>query len=177
MASVLMDAERMVQIEDRLISEILALHPKLENFVLAGIQRRGADLAKRFVKKLAQLGHAVEAGSLDINLYRDDWTAPDGIPSVGISQMPPSIAGKTVLLVDDVLFTGRTIRAALEAVLDYGRPAAVELLAFVDRGGRELPIAATYSGAFVECHKDWRIDVLLEERDGEDCVIMRTDPD
>lgn len=173
MDTVIMDAEAMRKVENQLASQIMDSHPYMTELVIVGIQRRGADLASRLAKKLSEHGQTPELGSLDINLYRDDWTSPDGIPCIGTSKMPQSISGKTILLVDDVLYTGRTIRAALEAVLDYGRPSRVELMVLVDRGGRELPIAATYAGKFVQACPNCQIDVLTEERDGQDCVILR----
>ena len=111
-------------------------------------------------------------GTLDINLYRDDWTSLVGKPQIGESNIPDNVDGATIILVDDVLYTGRTIRAALEALLDYGRPRKVELMVLVDRGHRELPIHADYVGRAVNTGRDEQVNVLLEERDGCDEVRL-----
>ncbi len=170
-----LDAAEMRLIEDRLAAQILESHPDSNKLLLLGIQRRGADLAARLARKLEQKGRPALLGALDINLYRDDWTCRNGeMPKVGQSSIPQNLDGKVVLLVDDVLFSGRTIRAALEAILDYGRPDCVELLAFIDRGHRELPICATYVGRNIVTEKDDQVDVLVEERDGRDAVILRS---
>ena len=141
--------------------------------MLVGIQRRGVDLARRLAGLLeARSGASVPLGTLDINLYRDDWTTLEGKPQIGISHIPENPDGRVVLLVDDVLFSGRTVRAALEAILDYGRPRAVELAVLVDRGHRELPIHADYVGRQITTERSWHVDVLLKERDGEDMVRL-----
>lgn len=171
--TVLNEAE-MRLVENRLAAQIMENHPNTENLLLVGIPRRGADIAARLAKKLEEKGSPALLATLDINLYRDDWSCRHGdMPRVGASSMPLSPDGRVVLLVDDVLFSGRTIRAALEAILDYGRPACVELLAFVDRGHRELPICPTYAGKNIITDKDEQVDVLLRERDGRDAVIVR----
>jgi pyrimidine operon attenuation protein/uracil phosphoribosyltransferase len=114
----------------------------------------------------------VLAGSLDITLYRDDWTSQAPKPAVGETRIPFDVQGKTLVLVDDVLFTGRTIRAALEALADFGRPSKVELLVLVDRGGRELPIHPDYVGFTCETRREDRVDVLVTPFDGEDGVRL-----
>lgn len=158
----------------RLTAQLLEAHPEEKDMLLIGIRRRGADLAARIAKKLECAGRQPYLGSLDINLYRDDWTCLAGkLPSIGRSQIPCSPDGKLILLIDDVLFSGRTIRAALEAVFDFGRPRAVELLVLIDRGHRELPIFANYVGKSVATRRTEHIDVLLAERDGEDAVILK----
>lgn len=162
----LLDGNEISRILDRLAFEILERHEECTNVSLVGIERRGADLARRLARILEKrLGRPIPLGSLDINLYRDDWTSMQGTPTVGQSRIPFNVTGVTVILVDDVLFTGRTIRSALEAILDYGRPSAVELLVLVDRGHRELPIQADYVGRSISTSRDEHIDVLLEERD------------
>lgn len=168
--SVIMDNDEIRIALNDLALGIHAAHPDKDNIMLIGIQRRGADLAARLAKKLGIKNLA----SLNINLYRDDWTKlADGVPHIGKSHMPEPPDGKIVILVDDVLFSGRTVRAALEAILDYGRPDKIELLVLIDRGHRELPIHADYIGKTVATKLDQHVDVLLSERDGRDAVIVR----
>lgn len=144
------------------------------SLLLVGIQRRGVDLSKRLATILsAKLGKEIPLGTLDINLYRDDWTSLSSLPAIAASSIPLPLENKLVLLVDDVLYTGRTIRAALEAILDYGRPAKVELLVLVDRGHRELPIHADYVGRQVNTSRADQVNVLLTERDGLDEVRLK----
>lgn len=173
-STILIDKREMALIMERLAAQVLERHPETDNLMLAGIQRRGADLALRLARLIEQkTGKALPLGTLDINLYRDDWTSlSKGMPHIGQSRMPISPDGKIILLVDDVLFTGRTIRAALEALLDYGRPDAVELLVFIDRGHRELPIRADYTGRKIGTEKSQHVDVFLEERDNMEGVYL-----
>lgn len=169
----IMNAQDMARTLERLAYEVLERHGDCSQLVLVGIQRRGADLAKRLQLILQErLGHAVALGELDINLYRDDWTTPLGKPAIAPSSMPIDCDAVDVLLVDDVLFSGRTIRAALEALLDYGRPRCVELLVLVDRGHRELPIHADYVGRGINTSREEHVDVLVTERDGYDAVSL-----
>lgn len=157
----------------RLADTITTRHAADESLMLVGIQRRGVDIARRLQALLkTRLGRLVPLGTLDINLYRDDWTSLAGKPHIGQSHIPDSVDGVTVILVDDVLYTGRTIRAALEALLDYGRPKTVELLVLVDRGHRELPIQADYVGQSVDTTRKEQVNVLLQERDGEDKILL-----
>jgi len=169
----LLHADEIDRVIERLASQIVERHGACADTVLLGIQRRGADIAKRLCVVLEKkTGRAFDQCSLDINLYRDDWTAPHGKPVIGESCVPVSLEGKDVILVDDVLFTGRTIRAALEAILDYGRPRLVELLVLIDRGHRELPIHADYVGRTVNTAKSEQVNVYLHERDGHDEVVL-----
>lgn len=157
---------------NRLVSEILERTPEPCQLLLVGIQRRGADLARRIAARLQEAcSQKIDLATLDINLYRDDWTrAPGRGPTPARSHMPCPVDDRHILLVDDVLFSGRTVRAALEALLDYGRPEKVELLVFVDRGHRELPIAADYTGRRIATARDAHVDVLVSELDGEDAI-------
>lgn len=178
MSTLILNRDEMKLVQERLIAQILERTKNLDNFMLVGIERRGADLARRLARALEEAGGGkIPHGSIDINLYRDDWTrlAQDS-PEIGKSDIPKSLDGKNIILVDDVLFSGRTVRAALEALFDYGRPDRVELLVLIDRGHRELPIFANYVGRHVETQKDAHVDVLLQERDGEDAVILSGNP-
>ncbi len=171
----IMDAEALALALDRLAMQVLEKHSADDALMLVGIERRGADLARRLVKLLEQKsGRPVPIGTLDINLYRDDWTSLVGMPVIGQSDIPGSVDEKNIVLIDDVLFSGRTVRAALNALLDYGRPHKVELLVLIDRGHRELPIQADFVGKEIETRRDEHIDVSLAERDGEDAVDLST---
>jgi len=159
---------------ERLAFEVYERHGEDERLAILGIQRRGADLAERLKKLLDdRLGRKVPLGKLDINLYRDDWTTNlELAPTINCSEIGFEIEGASIVLVDDVLYSGRTIRAALEAILDYGRPKRVELMVLVDRGWRELPIQADYIGKKVETVGNQHVNVLVTERDKEDRVCL-----
>ena len=159
---------------ERLAFEIIERHDPSCELALVGIQRRGAELATRLKTIIDGRGRCdVPLGKLDINLYRDDWTTREVQPQVGPSELAFSLDGKSVVLIDDVLFSGRTIRAALEALLDYGRPRRVELLVLIDRRGhRELPIQADYVGKRVHTEPGEHVDVAVAELDGEDGVLL-----
>ena len=169
--TLLLHDDEISRIIDRLASQIIEKHNDCQSLMLVGNQRRGVNLAGRLAEILRQrCGAEVPLGTLDINFYRDDWTSLQSSPQIGDSNMPMSVDGASIILIDDVLFTGRTIRAALEALLDYGRPKAVELLVLVDRGHRELPIHADYVGRTVNTGRAEQVNVLLRERDGKDAV-------
>lgn len=159
---------------ERLAIEVFERHGDDETLAILGIQRRGADLAERLKILLDdRLGRKVPLGKLDINLYRDDWTTNlELTPTINCSEIGFDIEGANIVLVDDVLYSGRTIRAALEAILDYGRPKKVELLVLVDRGNRELPIQADYIGKNVTTSGKEHVNVLVTERDQEDRVCL-----
>lgn len=143
----------------------------LETLALVGVLTRGAPLAQRISENLRRFeGLDVPVGSLDITLYRDDLSGDE--PAVKGSRIPFDVTGKTVVLVDDVLYTGRTARAAMDALLDLGRPAAIRLAVLVDRGHRELPVRADYVGKNVPTARGQRVLVNLDETDGEDGVIV-----
>ena len=170
----LLKREDMARTLERLASEVVERHgADAERLLLVGIQRRGVDLARRLAVLLERkTGKNIPLGTLDINLYRDDWTSMAAFPALGASSIPLPLEERKVLLVDDVLYTGRTVRAALEAILDYGRPDSVELLVLVDRGHRALPIHADYVGRAVRTSRTEKVDVLLAERDGSDEVRL-----
>lgn len=169
----LMSGEELGQCLDRLADELIARHGDCRDLALVGIQRRGVVLASRLRDLLGhKLGAPVLFGSLDITLYRDDWTTKGSKPSIGETRIRFDVENKLLVLVDDVLFTGRTIRAALEALTDFGRPRKVELLVLVDRGHRELPIHADYAGLRHITAKGDHIDVMVTEIDGEEGVRL-----
>jgi pyrimidine operon attenuation protein/uracil phosphoribosyltransferase len=170
---IILSAADMAKTLARLADEVCARRGKDKSLALIGVQRRGADLAERLKKLLDErLGRKVPLGKLDINLYRDDWTNLEVRPRISCTAMPFDIEGASIVLVDDVLFSGRTVRAALEAILDYGRPKRVELLVLIDRGHRELPIQADYVGKTVETRDTEHVNVLVAERDSEDRVCL-----
>nr|WP_320189767.1 bifunctional pyr operon transcriptional regulator/uracil phosphoribosyltransferase PyrR [uncultured Desulfobacter sp.] len=155
----------------RIAYEIIEKHKGVKNLALVGIQTRGDFLAKRLAEQIANIeGTTLPVGSMDINMYRDDWTKISHQPSVRPSNIPFSVDDKEIILVDDVLFTGRTVRAAMEALMDFGRPARIELAILVDRGHRELPIQADYQGIFADTEPDDMIHVHVLEHDLEDRV-------
>ena len=171
--TVLMNADEMARTIDRLAYQILEKRGDSPDLALIGIQRRGADIAVRLAEILGQrLQRALPCGALDIALYRDDWTSVGVKPSVRPTNIPFAIQGRDIVLVDDVLFTTRTVRAALEALLDFGRPRRVELLVLVDRGHHELPIHADYIGRTVNTARSEHVDVLMNERDGVDEIRL-----
>ncbi|MFL2105977.1 bifunctional pyr operon transcriptional regulator/uracil phosphoribosyltransferase PyrR [Desemzia sp. FAM 23991] len=159
----------------RISYEIIERNKGIDNLVLVGIKTRGIFVAQRVADKLKQLeGVDVPAGELDISLYRDDvHTSRDTDPEVKGSSMPVSIEGKQVILVDDVLYTGRTVRAALDALMDLGRPKKILLAVLIDRGHRELPIRADFVGKNIPTSLDEQIKVAVEEVDGKDQVLIQ----
>jgi len=169
----ILDAADIERIITRITHEILEIHKGAENLSLVGIQTRGVYLAKRFQSLIKKFeGIEIDTGDMDITLYRDDWTRISHQPIVQATDISFSVDGKQIILVDDVLFTGRTTRAAMDALIDFGRPDRIELAVLVDRGHRELPIQANYVGKFVETRRSQTINVLLTEHDGEDRVII-----
>ena len=172
-APCLLDAQQMEAHLQRLCREITAAFGNDESLALMGIRTRGLHLAQRLAAMLQTiLQKEVPLGVLDITLYRDDLSEMAGSPIVRPTEIPFTLKGRTVILVDDVLFTGRTIRAALDALLDHGRPRRVWLAALVDRGGRELPIQAEFMGLKLEVPLTQRVSVRMKEVDGEDGVFL-----
>ncbi|GAB7080227.1 bifunctional pyr operon transcriptional regulator/uracil phosphoribosyltransferase PyrR [Megalodesulfovibrio paquesii] len=158
---------------ERMAREVMARHDGCSDLAIIGIQRRGADLAVRLKQLLdARMPCPTPLGKLDINLYRDDWTTLNVQPTISDTDISFDIDGRAVVLVDDVLYTGRTVRAGMEALLDFGRPRKIELLTLVDRGHRELPIQPDYLGLAVQTKRKQHVNVLLTERDGEDRVCL-----
>ncbi len=157
---------------DEMAAAVYTLAGEPKELVLVGIQRRGVPLAERLSNVLKEKGVAVELGALDITLYRDDLETVGPRPVIGETRIPGELAGKYVVIVDDVLYTGRTIRAALDELTDFGRPDKIALCVLVDRGGRELPIQADVTGATVSVDVNSRVDVFLDEIDGKDAVEL-----
>jgi pyrimidine operon attenuation protein / uracil phosphoribosyltransferase len=161
----------------RLAHEVREKHPQLDNVLLAGVRTRGVPLAQRVARALRGLGAPlVPVAELDIDDYRDDRPRP-AVPRPGVLQLVdgagvPDVDGTAVIVVDDVFYTGRTLRAALDALADVGRPATVEMLVLVDRGHRELPLRATYVGKNVPTAQDERVAVRLREVDGHDGAFL-----
>jgi pyrimidine operon attenuation protein/uracil phosphoribosyltransferase len=157
----------------RMAHEIIEAHKGVESLAIIGIQTRGDYLAKRLEQIIKDIeGTSLPVGDMDINLYRDDWTKISYQPIVRPSNIGFNVDDKKIILVDDVLYTGRTIRAAMDALMDFGRPAQIELAVLVDRGHRELPIQADYKGVFIDTQTNDMINVCLEEHDGEDRIFI-----
>src|SRR4051812_5029174 len=172
-SNTLLDARALDRTLRRMADEILELNDGTDDLVIVGIQRRGVQLAARIVSGIAERENAkVPSGALDITLYRDDLQTVGPRPVVGPTDIPVDIEGKVVVIVDDVLYTGRTIRAALDELADFGRPRRIALAVLIDRGGRELPIQPDVVGKVVTVPPGQRVDVLVKELDEKDAVIM-----
>lgn len=171
--TIVLNARALERTVARMADEIVERADGTEHLVLVGIQRRGVQLADRIAHLITQRENAaVPRGALDITLYRDDLQTVGPRPIVGKTVIPWSIDGKTLCIVDDVLYTGRTIRAALDELADFGRPSRIMLAVLVDRGGRELPIHADVVGRTVDVPAGGRVDVFVSELDGRDEVTM-----
>ncbi|MEN2984286.1 MAG: bifunctional pyr operon transcriptional regulator/uracil phosphoribosyltransferase PyrR [Dictyoglomaceae bacterium] len=169
----ILDKEGIRRSLKRIAHEIVEKNKGIDNIVLIGIRKRGVPLAYRLQKYLKEIeDKEVPVGSLDITLYRDDLNLRLEQPEVGKTEINFSIEGKDVILVDDVLYTGRTVRCALDAIVDLGRPKTVQLAVLIDRGHRELPIRADYVGKNVPTSRKELIEVRLEETDGIDEVVI-----
>ena len=172
---VVMDADRMDRTITRIAHEIVERNRTLDELALVGIRSRGEHLARRLARQLQRIsGRTLPTGALDITLYRDDlMRQPVGPqPVVRSTEIPFSVDDRIILLVDDVLYTGRTVRAALDALIDLGRPQAIQLVVLVDRGHRELPIKADYVGKNLPTSHRESVQVRLEEVDGDDEVVI-----
>jgi pyrimidine operon attenuation protein/uracil phosphoribosyltransferase len=168
-----MDAARMGRTLTRIAHEILERHPRASSLALVGVRSRGVPLAHRLARLIGEaVGAEPAVGALDITLYRDDFTTLAPQPITRGTDILFSIDGRTVVLVDDVLFTGRTVRAALDQLIDFGRPARIELAVLVDRGHRELPIRADYVGRSLSTARDEAVEVRVREEDGRDEVLL-----
>jgi pyrimidine operon attenuation protein/uracil phosphoribosyltransferase len=175
-----LDARALDRTLRRMADQILEGNAGTDGLVIVGIQRRGVQLAERIAKLIeTQEGVAVPRGALDITLYRDDLQTVGPRPVVGATHLPWTLENRRVVIVDDVLYTGRTVRAALDELADFGRPSRITLAVLIDRGGRELPIHADVVGRTVEVQPTERVDVFVEELDGRDEVVIasRVDED
>lgn len=173
-STTLLDARALARALQRMAVEILELAQSPQGLVLVGIQRRGVELAERLARLIEQQeeGVTVGRGAIDITLYRDDLELVGPKPVIGETRLPTDLSGAHVVIVDDVLYTGRTVRAALDELADFGRPQRISLCVLVDRGGRELPIQADVVGTRVKAGPGARVDVLIEELDGKDAVNL-----
>ena len=173
MGSRLMDEADVRRALTRIAHEILERNKGAEDLVLVGIAARGDDIARRLAAEIRRIeGTGVPVGALDITFYRDDIGLRAEAPEVHETRIPFPVDDRTVVLVDDVLFTGRTIRAAFDALMDFGRPRAIQLAVLVDRGHRELPIRADFIGKNVPTRAGDQVRVALTEVDGEDAVLV-----
>ncbi|QUL99514.1 MAG: bifunctional pyr operon transcriptional regulator/uracil phosphoribosyltransferase PyrR [Candidatus Fermentithermobacillus carboniphilus] len=174
----IMDKDAIRRALVRIAHEIVEKNKGLDNVVMVGIRRRGVPLAQRLAKILGEIENKeVPVGELDITLYRDDLTMRFDQPHVGRTHLPFDVAKKKVILVDDVLYTGRTVRAALDAIVDLGRPECIQLAVLIDRGHREIPIRADYVGKNVPTSRKEVIHVRLTEVDGVEQVVISEEKD
>jgi pyrimidine operon attenuation protein / uracil phosphoribosyltransferase len=174
--SVVMDADRIGRTLARIAHEILERNKGVDDLALIGVRRRGVPLARRLARSIREItGTEIPTGALDITLYRDDLmrAAVALQPVVRRTEIPFSIDDRKILLVDDVLYTGRTTRAALDALIDFGRPKAIQLIVLVDRGHRELPIKADYVGKNLPTSAEQSVQVRLQEIDDADEVLLQ----
>jgi len=170
---IIIDASGIDRILTRMVHEILEVHKGTEQLTLIGIQTRGVHMARRLQKRIHAIeGVEVPVGILDITLYRDDWTRISHHPVIQATDIPFSVDERDILLIDDVLFTGRTIRAAMDALIDFGRPNRIELAVLVDRGHRELPIQANYVGKSLPTRRAENVNVMFSESDGMDQIVL-----
>ena len=170
---IIMTPEDMRRSLARIAHEIIERNKTTEHLVLVGMHTRGVPLAKRLVARMEDLdGLKIPVGALDISLYRDDLSSLNPQPTVQRTDIPVNIDGKSIVLVDDVLYTGRSIRAAMDALIDLGRPQSIQLAVLIDRGHRELPIRADYVGKNIPSARHEEIKVQLVETDGIDGVVI-----
>ncbi len=169
----IIDSSGIDRILTRMTHEILEVHKGTAQLTLVGIQTRGVHMARRIQKRIQAIeGVEVPVGVLDITLYRDDWTRISHHPVIQATDIPFSVDERDILLIDDVLFTGRTVRAAMDALMDFGRPNRIELAVFVDRGHRELPIQANYVGKSLPTRRAETVNVMFSESDGSDQIVL-----
>ena len=173
---VILEEAEISRVLSRMAHEIIERNRGLDDLILIGIRTGGIYLAHRIATKLMEIeGQTVPVGELDITLYRDDLAGKKEPPVVSRTKIPADITKKKVILVDDVLFTGRTIRAAMDELVDFGRPREIQLAVLIDRGHRELPIKANYVGKSLPTGRDQKINVLLKEYSSTDRVIIKNE--
>jgi pyrimidine operon attenuation protein/uracil phosphoribosyltransferase len=169
----LMSAEQMLRAIKRMTHEILERNESSRDLIIMGIARRGVPMAERIAAYMQKVeGRPVAVGSLDITFYRDDLRTIGPQPRVGETRIPGDIQNRMIVLIDDVLFTGRTVRSAMDELMDYGRPAAIQLAVMIDRGHRELPVRADYVGKNVPTSRREIVKVRFTEIDGHDEVLL-----
>jgi len=169
----LMDATALDRALSRIAHQILEKNPDLNTVGIVGLQTRGVFLAQRVAAKINEMERAhLVAGILDVTLYRDDYRKPFKQPKVQVTDIPFDIDDKNIVIVDDVLYTGRTVRAALDALMDFGRPKTIQLAALIDRGTRELPIRADFVGLKTTTKGDQEVALSVKEIDGEDSLWL-----
>ncbi|MFA5177342.1 MAG: bifunctional pyr operon transcriptional regulator/uracil phosphoribosyltransferase PyrR [Candidatus Omnitrophota bacterium] len=169
----ILDKDALARAIMRIAHEIVEKNKGVENLCLVGIRNRGVYLAQRLASCIKNIeGKDVLTGALDITLYRDDLALASGQPLVRKTEIDFDINAKNLVLVDDVLYTGRTVRAALDALVDFGRPKSIQLAVLVDRGHRELPVRADYAGKNIPTSKDETVEVRLQETEGKDEVVI-----
>lgn len=169
----ILDSEGVQRAIIRIAHEILERNHGTKNLILVGIRTRGVYLAERLQQQIKIIENTeVSLGMLDITLYRDDLGEIGARPEIKETQLPEDITGKVVILVDDVLYSGRTVRAALDALIDFGRPRAIQLAVLVDRGHRELPIKADYIGKNIPTSREEEVVLRLKEKDGKDEAVV-----
>ena len=157
----------------RLVHEIIENNSKIDDIVIIGIRTRGEYLAQRIAAQISKVSNEnIPLGVVDVTFYRDDFQSNLGSPEVGPSKIDFDVSGKNIILIDDVLYTGRTIRAAMDEIFSYGRPASISLAVLVDRGHRELPIKADFVGKNYPTSFNEHIHVHIEEKDGEDTILL-----
>lgn len=170
---ILMDRSAVEEVLERLARSVHEREPGATDLLVVGIRRRGVELARRIAAHVAEAaGREVATGSLDITLYRDDFAQVGPRPVIGTTELPARLDDRRVVIVDDVLHTGRTVRAAMDELADFGRPRRIELCVLVDRGGRELPVQPDHVGRAVEVDPGWEVAVSVPDQDGELAVRL-----
>lgn len=173
MANIILDQHDIKRSLSRIAHEIWEKNRGVEDLVFIGIRRRGVTIAQRLSQKLKEIaGVSIPVGALDITLYRDDLSEIASQPVLKKTEISFAVKGKSIILCDDVLYTGRTVRAALDGIIDLGRPMSIQLAVLIDRGHRELPIQANYVGKNIPTSKQESVEVFLQEEDARDQVII-----
>jgi len=171
--ALLLSADDMDRTFRRFAHQFIEPYDDVSNLAIIGMQTRGVYIAKRVQQHIQrEFDLSVPLGVLDITFYRDDFRSKNKLPEVKVTEITFDLAGKDIVLVDDVLYTGRTVRAAMEALMSYGRPRSIRFCCMIDRGHRELPITADYIGQTVPTHKNEEVRVLFADTDGEDAVYV-----